>query len=57
MDTIKVSKKKQTVSTSCLPFILQILMSFLFDSHVLFCTEKETQIMSSLSDTCISLQT
>lgn len=22
--------------TSCLPFILQILMSFLFDSHVLF---------------------
>lgn len=22
--------------TSCLPFILQILISFLFDSHVLF---------------------
>lgn len=30
--------------TSCLPFILQIRMSFLFDSHVLFYKWNETRI-------------
>lgn len=32
--------------TSCLPFILQILISFLFDSHVLFCKRKTQNIQT-----------
>lgn len=41
--------EKQThCLTSCLPFILQILISFLFDSHVLFYTLKNNNIYTHL---------
>lgn len=48
----KKKEKQAHCLTSCLPFILQILISFLFDSHVLFYTLQKRKEIRNMAIYC-----